>query len=273
MPISDTARIVLTGAAARDDHLAVFHKKLPTAARNKVIDSLLRQRLLEETAGAYRAAPLSEQDDSLLLTTLRITDAGLGAIGPHVTAEFTVPVAEVVTAPPAATDATVAKGAAAVPGAGVIATQAPTVGTPARSTLRQAAQAVLAAWEDEAIRETDIAAALDGPMTSLRVLLTQRAPRAVGGTPRTPRTGTKQETVLTLLRRDEGASGPQIAGATGWAPHTVRGFLAGLKKKGFSVETLERVRQVGPNKQGAMGAYSIYRVANAVADDAGEATS
>jgi hypothetical protein len=49
--------------------------------------------------------------------------------------------------------------------------------------------------------------------------------------------------------------------ATGWAQHTVRGFLAGLKKKGHTVEVLERVRQVGPGSQGAKGTYSIYRVA------------
>jgi len=64
-----------------------------------------------------------------------------------------------------------------------------------------------------------------------------------------------------MLRRAEGASGPQIAEATGWASHTVRGFLAGLKKKGFTIETLERVRMVGPNKDGAKGSFTVYRVA------------
>jgi hypothetical protein len=39
----------------------------------------------------------------------------------------------------------------------------------------------------------------------------------------------------------------------GWAPHTIRGFLAGLAKKGIRVDVLERVRQVGPNKQGVKG--------------------
>jgi hypothetical protein len=49
----------------------------------------------------------------------------------------------------------------------------------------------------------------------------------------------------------------------GWAPHTVRGFLAGLSKKGVTVEVLERVRQVGPNKAGAKGSYTVYRVSDA----------
>jgi predicted ArsR family transcriptional regulator len=66
--------------------------------------------------------------------------------------------------------------------------------------------------------------------------------------------------VLAILSRPEGASGPQIAEAMGWAPHTVRGFLAGLAKKGMAVEVIERVRQVGPNRQGAKGSYTVYRL-------------
>lgn len=131
---------------------------------------------------------------------------------------------------------------------------------PRRATLRQAAEAVLAAWNDETNRETDIIAALEGPMTTLHTALSERTARPASTRTRAPRTGTKQELVLAMLRRDEGASGPQIAEATGWASHTVRGFLAGLKKKGIKVETLERVRQVGPGKEGAKGSFSIYRI-------------
>ena len=43
---------------------------------------------------------------------------------------------------------------------------------------------------------------------------------------------------------------------------TVRGFFAGLKKRqGITVEIAERIRQVGPNKQGGKGSYTVYRVA------------
>lgn len=69
--------------------------------------------------------------------------------------------------------------------------------------------------------------------------------------------------MLALLRRPEGASGPQLIEATGWAPHTVRGFLGGLSRKGIAVSVLERVRQVGPNKAGAKGSYTIYRITEA----------
>ena len=68
--------------------------------------------------------------------------------------------------------------------------------------------------------------------------------------------------VVNMLRRPEGATVAQIAEATGWAQHTVRGFFAGLKKRqGITVEIAERIRQVGPNKQGAKGSYTVYRVA------------
>ena len=100
-------------------------------------------------------------------------------------------------------------------------------------------------------------------MAALRSALTGGTRHTATAGTRTPRTGTKQEAVLTMLRRDEGATVAQIAEATSWQPHTVRGFLAGLKKKGIAVETLEGVRQVGPNKEGARGSYSVYRVAEA----------
>ena len=95
-------------------------------------------------------------------------------------------------------------------------------------------------------------------MEALRTLLAANAPREATA-PRKPREGTKQEAVLTLLRRTEGATITQIMESTNWASHTVRGFLAGLKKKGVKVETLEKVRMVGPNKEGAKGSFSIYR--------------
>ena len=42
---------------------------------------------------------------------------------------------------------------------------------------------------------------------------------------------TKQERVLTLLSRPEGASVEQMMQATDWQQHSVRGFLAGTVKK------------------------------------------
>ncbi len=67
-----------------------------------------------------------------------------------------------------------------------------------------------------------------------------------------------------MLRQPEGASVAQIMQATGWQAHTVRGFFAGLKKRqGLAIEAAERVRRVGPGKEGAKGSYTVYRLAEA----------
>ena len=45
------------------------------------------------------------------------------------------------------------------------------------------------------------------------------------------RNGTKQALMIDMLRRPQGATVEQIAEATGWARHTVRGAMAGALKK------------------------------------------
>jgi hypothetical protein len=47
----------------------------------------------------------------------------------------------------------------------------------------------------------------------------------------TPREGSKQAAMIAMLRRPEGATIAQIAEATDWQPHTVRGAIAGALKK------------------------------------------
>jgi hypothetical protein len=77
----------------------------------------------------------------------------------------------------------------------------------------------------------------------------------------TPRAGTKQAQLIELLKRPEGATVEQIAAATGWQHHTIRGAISGaLKKKlGLNVEAT-RTREVGPNKTGAKGSSTVYRI-------------
>ena len=53
----------------------------------------------------------------------------------------------------------------------------------------------------------------------------------------TMRPGTKQALVVNLLRSDAGASLGELAGATGWLPHTMRAALTGLRKRGFAIAT------------------------------------
>jgi hypothetical protein len=91
---------------------------------------------------------------------------------------------------------------------------------------------------------------------------TKTAPAAGEPTPKpTPRAGTKQAQMIEMLRRPEGATVEQIAAATGWQHHTIRGAISGaLKKKlGLTVEAT-RTREVGPNKTGAKGSSTVYRI-------------
>lgn len=280
--LSDTQRVILSAAAQHEMGLARAPKTLPAAARNAVFRSLIKNNLLIEINAPREHVGLGwRQDEDGTWIVARITDDGLRAIGidpnagdapeedeqsaeaiarrnaeRRAAAEAAAPVAD--TAPRGGEDATEGDAFAET------AEPAQAAPTPApRASLRDAAAAVLAAWDDEANRETDIITALDGPMAALRAALAGKPPRAAHepGAPRKPREGTKQETVLAMLRREEGATITQICEATGWQQHTVRGFFAGLKKRqGIEVQVLERVRQVGPNKEGARGSYTIYHL-------------
>jgi hypothetical protein len=90
---------------------------------------------------------------------------------------------------------------------------------------------------------------------------------AAGGEPSakpTPRAGTKQALMIDMLKRPEGATVEQIAEATGWQHHTIRGAISGaLKKKlKLTVETI-RIREVGPNKTGTKRSTTVYKIRGA----------
>jgi hypothetical protein len=57
-------------------------------------------------------------------------------------------------------------------------------------------------------------------------------------TKRAARSGSKSEKVLELMKRKEGATLAEIAKATGWQNHSIRGFVSGhaIKKLGLKVE-------------------------------------
>ncbi|MBB5690908.1 hypothetical protein FHS88_003048 [Roseomonas alkaliterrae] len=264
MKLSDTQRVILSAAAQHEMGLARAPKTLPAAARNAVFRSLIKNNLLIEINAPREHVGLGwRQDEDGTWIVARITDDGLRAIGidpnagdareedeqsaeaiarrnaqRRAAAEAAAPVAD--TAPTGREDA--AEGDA--PAEETEAAQAAPTPAP-RASLRDAAAAVLAAWDDEANREADMITALDGPMAVLRAALTGKPPRTARepAAPRKPREGTKQEAVLAMLRREEGATIAQICEATGWQQHTVRGFFAGLKKRqGVEVQVLERVR-------------------------------
>jgi hypothetical protein len=74
---------------------------------------------------------------------------------------------------------------------------------------------------------------------------TPTEPKAAPKT-RTPREGTKQATLIAMLRAPEGATLNEIVAATGWLPHTARGAMSGaLKKKLGLTITSEKVEGRG----------------------------
>lgn len=308
--LSDTQRVILSRAAQHEALLAEPPAKLPAAARQSVLRSLIAKGLLEEVPASREVIALSwRQDQDCAWIALRITIAGLAAIGLEpegatagetgrtgqpeddlprdkrpgadprlVIGDLADARDDEPTAPESAASPAGAQGdsLAAFPCAPPLMTGGEASQAPQRpslsphgavrreSALRSAAAGLLAAWEapDRGGLDDAIAASHEALAAKARA---PHSPTAL----RQPRTGTKQGTVLALLRRDEGTSIAKITETTGWQPHTVRGFLAGLKRRGINVDVLERVRQVGPNRQGAKGSYSIYRIAPA--DGAGEA--
>ena len=265
MKLTDTQRSILTAAAEHPEHLAYPPARLPAAPRQAVAKALLKNDLV---IAVHRPdyEPLAKWTVDGEEMLLKITDEGLRAIGRNAVdemelgglteAEYEAEQDLAHRAMEAGIDLTAEDAAEQVEALG-LADEAPAATPAPRATLRDAAQRVLDAWDDEENQRYGLGSAID----ALRQMLTKPArPVREHGAPRKPREGTKQEQVLTLLRRPEGATVAQIAEATGWAAHTVRGFFAGLKKKGHAVEVLERVRQVGPNKEGAKGSYTVYRI-------------
>ena len=70
----------------------------------------------------------------------------------------------------------------------------------------------------------------------------------------------KQNTLIQMMKRPEGATINQMAEATGWKPNTVRGTLSGTLKKrlGLTIAT-ERDSNNDPD---AKGSHLIYRIQN-----------
>ena len=90
-----------------------------------------------------------------------------------------------------------------------------------------------------------------------------RATKAPGAEQLTPGVRTKQGLMIELLRRPEGATVEQIAAATGWQHHTIRGAISGALKKKLGLTVLTtRIHDLGPDRTGAKGSRTVYRILN-----------
>ena len=64
------------------------------------------------------------------------------------------------------------------------------------------------------------------------------------------REGSKQSCVIEMLRRKQGSTIPAIIKATGWQPHSVRGFFAGVVRKKLGLTLVSE----------KMGRERVYRI-------------
>jgi hypothetical protein len=78
----------------------------------------------------------------------------------------------------------------------------------------------------------------------------------------TPRAGSKQAQIITLMKRKSGATLDEMVEATGWLPHTTRAALTGLRKKGYALakdknaqaKTVYRIEDAANTSGGAKNA-------------------
>ena len=81
-------------------------------------------------------------------------------------------------------------------------------------------------------------------------IVRRSAPKAAKKAPAPQSKTTKQDRVLALLRRQNGASIDEIVAATDWQPHSARGFLSGAVKKRLGIDVI--------SEKGADGVRRYY---------------
>jgi hypothetical protein len=67
---------------------------------------------------------------------------------------------------------------------------------------------------------------------------TRKARKVKAAAQLTDKAQTKQNVVLAMLRRQNGASIAEIIAATSWQPHSVRGFFSGALKRRLKINVV-----------------------------------
>lgn len=76
-------------------------------------------------------------------------------------------------------------------------------------------------------------------------IVRRSAPKAARKAPEPQSRTSKQDAVLALLRRQQGASVDEIIAATDWQAHSVRGFLSGAVKKRLGIDVVSEKGEDG----------------------------
>ncbi|MCA3342254.1 MAG: hypothetical protein ING24_07415, partial [Roseomonas sp.] len=142
MKLSDTQRIVLSHGAQHPQLLAIAPKHLPVAACRAVVNSLIKSRLLIEVAAPRdQLAMVWRKDADGTPILIQVTDEGLRAIGIDPNEGRTAPD----TAPQGGEDTTPQAEEQPAAEPAPPAPEAPNMGS---VNLREAAERLLAAWEE-----------------------------------------------------------------------------------------------------------------------------
>jgi hypothetical protein len=225
-PLSDTALVLLSAAANRDSGSVLpppADLKARGGALKAVLNHLLTRTLVEEMPVGSDAESW-RRDDEAGRVGLRITAAGCQAIG----------------AEPLGDGSTIVEPdllAREVVNSGCL---ADANGPGLQGHVRSGDETEVVDDDplDGTITWTDDPVAPDSNASVERV---SAAP--------SPRLPSKQDQIIALLSREEGATIEALMAATGWLPHTVRAVLSGLRKKGHRID-----------RQKDDDAGSVYRI-------------
>ena len=87
------------------------------------------------------------------------------------------------------------------------------------------------------------------PVATVEIIVGKSKPEAMSTAP----TASKQQTLITLLKRSKGASIEELMEATGWQRHSVHGTLSGVLRKRLGLPVITEFGDRG----------RIYRIADA----------
>src|SRR5712664_733982 len=218
MKLSDTQLMILSSASQRTDHAAVLPATLKGSAANKVVNTLLNEKLLQELR-AKDDMPVWRRGHDNRPYSLRITKAGLKAIEVEDVAEASDNIAAADPDEVAAAD----------------------VSAEAKSSERPSR------------------AKRSGAKKTAAVSL-----RAVKASSDRLEPDSKQDKIVALLRRPEGANLDVLVKETGWQKHSVRGFLAGTVRKKLKLPLLsEKIDGVRNYRIGTAKAAKTKKTATA----------